>query len=83
MAKEYAVILAEDEETYAVKRVSANSFDQIKDQIGDGEDDLEIIENIVELSTTEDNIISNGLTKEEAIECALDISDDYVILEAF
>lgn len=83
MAKEYAVILVEDEDSYAVKKVSGNSFDQIKDMIGEGEDDLDIISSIVDLSSTEDNILANGLTKEEAIEYAQDISDDYVMLEAF
>jgi hypothetical protein len=81
MAKEYAVILVEDEDSYAVKKVSSNSFDQIRDMKAEGVDDFEIVDSIVELSTTEDNIVANGLFKEEAIECAEDISEDYVILE--
>lgn len=83
MAKEYTVILVEDEDSCALKKVSENSFYQIKDMIGDKEDDLTIIDSIVELDTTEDNFISNGLSKEEAEEYAKEISDDYVILEAY
>lgn len=83
MAKDFAVILVEDEESCSVKKVSKNTFDQINDMISEGEDDLDIIDSIVELNTTEDNIVANGLTKDEAIEYAEDISDDYVILEVF
>lgn len=83
MAKEYTVILIEDEDSCAIKKVSENSFYQIRDMLGDSEDDLTIIDSIVELDTTEDNIISNGLTREEAEEYAKEISDDYIILEAF
>jgi hypothetical protein len=83
MGKEFVVILVEDEESCAVKKVSANTFDQIKDMLGDGEDDLEIVDSIVELSTTEDNILANGLSKEEAVDYAKDISDDYVVLDVF
>jgi hypothetical protein len=83
MAKDYAVILVEDEESCAVKKVSSNTFDQIKDMLGDGEDDIDIVDSIVDLSTTEDNIVANGLSKEEAVEYAKDISEDYVMLEVF
>lgn len=81
MSKECVVILVEDEESCAVKKVSSNTFDQIKDMIDDGDDGLEIVDSIVELSTTEDNIITNGLSKEEAIEYVKDISDRYVVLD--
>lgn len=83
MAKEFAVILVEDEESCAVKKVSQNTFDQIRDMLGDGEDDLDIVDSLVELSTTEDNIVANGLSKDEAMEYASDISSDYVVLEVF
>jgi hypothetical protein len=83
MAKEYAVVLVEDEESCSVKKVSKNTFDQIKDMLGDGENDLDIVESIVELNSTEDNIVANGLNKDEAIEYAEDVADDYVILEVF
>jgi hypothetical protein len=83
MPKEYVVVLAEDEDSCAVKKVSKNSFSQIKDMIGDGEDDLTIVESIVELSTSEDNILKNGLTKDEATEYAEDMSDEFVVLEIY
>ncbi|WP_163192961.1 hypothetical protein [Clostridium thermarum] len=83
MPKEYVVVLAEDEDSCAVKKVSQNSFYQIKDMLGDGEDAVTIVESIVELSTTENNILKNGLNKEEAIEYAEDVSDDYVVLEVY
>jgi hypothetical protein len=83
MSKEYVVILIEDEDSCAVKKVSQNSYDQIKDMLGEGEDDIEIIDSVVELSTSEENIVANGLSKEEAVEYAKDISDDYIILEVF
>ncbi|WP_139904666.1 hypothetical protein [Clostridium thermarum] len=83
MPKEYVAVLAEDEDSCAVKKVSQNSFYQIKDMLGDGEDAVTIVESIVELSTTENNILKNGLTKEEAIEYAEDVSDDYVVLEVY
>jgi hypothetical protein len=83
MAKDYAVILVEDEETCAVKKVSKNTFDQVKDMVGEGENGLDIIESIVELNSTEDNIAANGLTKDEAIDYAEDNADSYVILEIY
>lgn len=83
MGKECVVILVEDEESCAVKKVSSNTFDQIKDMLDDGDDGLEIVDSIVELSTTEDNIIANGLSKEEAVEYVKDISDRYVVLDVF
>lgn len=83
MSKDYAVVLVEDEESCSVKRVSKNSFDQIKDMVDDGETGVEIVNSIVELSTTEDNIVANGLDKNEAVEYAEDIADDFVILELF
>ena len=81
MAKDYAVILVEDEETCSVKKVSKSTFNQIKDMIDEGEDGLDIVESIVELNSNEDNIAANGLSKDEAIEYVEDIADDYVILE--
>jgi hypothetical protein len=83
MPKEYVVVLAEDDDSCAIKKVSQNSFNQIKDMLGDGEDAVTIVESIVELSTTEDNILKNGMTKEEATEYAEDISTDYVVLEIY
>jgi hypothetical protein len=81
--KEFSVIVVEDEESCAVKKVSQNTFDQINNMLEDNEDPVDIMESIVELGTTEDNIVANGLSKEEALEYAQDISDNYVVLEVF
>lgn len=83
MAKDYAVILVEDEETCSVKKVSKNTLDQIKDMQDDGENGIDIVESIVELNSSEENIVANGLSKNEAVEYAEDIADDYIILELF
>lgn len=83
MAKEYAVVLMEDEESCAVKKVSADSFYQIKDMLNEGEDDIQIIDSIRELTDIEENVLANGLTKQEAHEYAKDISDDFVVLDVY
>jgi hypothetical protein len=83
VAKEYLVVLAEDEDSCAVKKVSENTYYQVKDMIDEGDDDLHIIESMVELNTTEDNFLANGLSKDEAIEFAEDITHNYVVIEAY
>lgn len=79
--KEYAVILVENQDTCSIKKVSQNSFNQIKDMKNRGKDDLTIVKSIVELNTSEDNIISNGLTKKEAFEHADQMGCDFLSLE--
>lgn len=79
--KEYAVILVDNTETCSIKKVSENSFYQIKDMKCRGKDDPSIVKSIVELSTSENNIISNGLSKEEAIERADQIGCEFLSLE--
>jgi hypothetical protein len=83
MKKEFSVIMVEDEDNCAVKKVSQNTFDQINNMLEEDEDPLDIVDSIVELHTTEDNIVANGLSKEEAIEYAEDISENYVVLEIY
>ena len=83
MDKDFVVILVEDEEFCTIKKVSINTFDQVNDMISRGEDDIEIFDSIMELSTSEEKNIANGLSKEDAIEYAKDISDNYIILEVF
>ena len=83
MDKDFVVILVEDEEFCTIKKVSKNTFDQVNDMISRGEDDIEIFDSIMELSTSEEKNIANGLSKEDAIEYAKDISDNYIILEVF
>lgn len=83
MKKDCTVILVDNEESCSVKRVSKNAFDQINNMIVKGEDDLHIINSIVELNTTENNTLTNGLKKDEAIDYAENASDEYVILRVF
>jgi hypothetical protein len=83
MKNEFSVILVEDEDNCAVKKVSQNTFDQINNMLEEDEDPMGIVESIVELHSTEENIIANGLSKEEAIEYAEDISENYVIIEVY
>lgn len=83
MQKNCSVILMDTEESCAVKKISRNAFDQINNMIVKGEDDLHIVRSIVELNTTEDNTLANGLKKDEAIDYAEGISDEYVILKLF
>jgi len=79
--KDYAVILVENEDTCSIKKVSQNSFYQIKDMKERGKDDGAIVKSIVELNTSEDNIISNGLSKKEAIEHVDKMGCDFLSLE--
>ncbi len=83
MAKreEYAVILVENEDLCAIKEVSQNTFNQIKDMQNEGKDGLSIVKGIVELSSREDNLISNGLSKGEAIERAKETGYNYLSLD--
>ena len=83
MDKDFVLILVEDEEFCTIKKVSINTFDQVNDMISRGEDDIEIFNSIMELSTSEEKNIANGLSKEDALEYAKDISNNYIILEVF
>lgn len=83
MKKEFSVILVEDEDNCAVKKVSQNTFDQINNMLEEDEDPMDIMDSIVELHTTEENIVANGLSKQEALEYAEDISENYVVLEIY
>lgn len=83
MAKHYSIVLMYDLHNCAVKQVSKNTYDQIQDMINRGQDDETIVKSLTEVNTTEDNIVINGVTKEEAIECALDEGEDFIILQAF
>jgi hypothetical protein len=83
MKNSYSVILIDDEESCSIKQVSRNAFDQINNMIVKGEDDLHIVNSIVDLNTTEDNLLTNGLKKDEAIQYAENATDEYVILKVF
>ncbi|MBC2580017.1 hypothetical protein [Clostridium sp. DJ247] len=83
MTKKYSVVLMEDENNCAVKQVSQNTYDQMTRMRSRGESDSKILKSLVELDTTEDNIVINGVTKSEAIDYALDEGQDYLVLQAF
>lgn len=83
MKKKYSAILMENENSCAVKQISQNTYDQINNMIDRGENDAKILKSITELNATEDNIVINGVTKSEAIDCALDQGEHYVVLKAF
>lgn len=83
MSKKYSVIIVEHEDNCAVKQISQNTFDQAKKMISKGESDHKILKSLVELDTTEDNIVMNGVTKNDAIEYALDQGEQYFVLQPF
>lgn len=83
MTKKYSVVLMENENSCAVKHISQNTYDQIKNMKSRGENDAKITKSMTELDTTEDNIVINGVSRSEAIEYALDNGADYIIVKAF
>lgn len=83
MTKKFSVILMANENNCAVKQVSQNTYSQINDMKNAGENDEKIVKSLVELATTETNVVTNGVTKSEAIDYALDTGEKYVILKAF
>jgi hypothetical protein len=83
MRNHYSVVLMYDQHNCAAKQVSKNTYDQIMDMKERGESDETIVKSLTEINTMEDNIIINGVTKQEAIEYALNDSENYVILQAF
>lgn len=83
MRESYSVILMNDPFNCAVKQISKNTYDQIQDMRKRGQTDETIVKSLTEINTTEDNIVINGATKDEAIECAKDEGESYVILKAF
>lgn len=83
MRENYSVILMNDPYNCAVKQISKNTYDQIQDMRKRGQTDETIVKSLTEINTTEDNIVINGVTKNEAIECAKDEGQDYIVLQAF
>lgn len=83
MKKKYSVIMMADEYSCAVKQVSKNTYDQMQDMLARGENDAKILKSLTELNTSENNILINGITKNDAVDYALSNGDDYVILKAF
>lgn len=83
MSKQYGVLLMDDDVTYTVKKVDQPSYDLIRKMKDKGEDDINIIKNIVQLSIRRENTLINGANRNEAIECALDNAEDYIILKNY
>lgn len=83
MAKQYCVILMENEQNCAVKRVSKNTYSQIRNMMDRGENNATILKSMVELNTREENIVINGVTQEQAVKYALEAGEDYVFIQAF
>jgi hypothetical protein len=83
MAKQYCVILMENEQNCTVKRVSKNTYSQIRNMMDRGENNATILKSMVELNTREENIVINGVTQEEAVKYALEAGEDYVFIQAF
>jgi hypothetical protein len=83
MRNHYSVVLMYDAHNCAVKQISKVTFDQMTDMKKRGESDETIIKSLTELNTTEDNIVLNGATIEEAETRAKDEGERYLVLQAF
>ena len=83
MRNHYSVVLMYDAHNCAVKQISKVTYDQMVDMKKRGESDETIVKSLTEINTTEDNIVLNGVTIEEAEERAQDEGERYVILQAF
>lgn len=83
MKKHYSVVLMYDAHNCAVKQISKNTYDQIQNMRRRGESDETIVKSLTEINTTEDNIVINGATIEEAEERAQGEGENYVVLQAF
>jgi hypothetical protein len=83
MRNHYTVVLMYDAHNCAVKQISKNTYDQIKDMQWRGESDETIVKSLTEINTMEDNIVLNGATIAEAEQRAQDEGENYVVLQAF
>lgn len=83
MKNHYSVVLMFDAHNCAVKQISKNTYDQIKDMQTRGQSDETIVKSLTEINTMEDNIVLNGVTIQEAEERAQGEGQDYVVLQAF
>ena len=82
MAKKCAVIIMEDNECCTVKTVNKTTYEKIQNMIEDEFSEGEIVESVAELGSGEENVIVSEVPMSDAIDAALDISEDYIILEA-
>jgi hypothetical protein len=82
MKQKYSVIIVDDGNACTVKEVSQNTYDQIHNMTKQGADDMKILNSLTEITTTEDNILLNGVSKNEAINYLSDAGQNYVIVHA-
>jgi hypothetical protein len=83
MRNHYTVVLMYDAHNCAVKQISKNTYDQIKDMQKRGQSDETIVKSLTEINTMEDNIVLNGATIAEAEQRAQDEGENYVVLQGF
>ena len=82
MPNKCAIIIMEDNESCTVKTVNKTTYEKIQNMIEDEFSEGEIVESVPELSNEEENVIVSDVPMSDAIDAALDISEDYIILEA-
>lgn len=82
MKDKYSVIIVDDGNSCTVKQVSRNTYDQIHNMMKKGSDDMKILNSLTEINTTEDNIVLNGVSKNEAIDYLSDSGQNYVIVHS-
>ena len=82
MPNKRAIIIMEDNESCTVKTVNKTTYEKIQNMIEDEFSEGEIVESVPELSNEEENVIVSDVPMSDAIDAALDISEDYIILEA-
>lgn len=82
MSNKCAVIIMEDNESCTVKTVNKSTYEKIQNMIEDEFSEAEIVESVPELGTGDENVIVSEVPMSDAIDAALDISEDYIILEA-
>ena len=81
MSNKRAVIIMEDNECCTVKTVNKSTYEKIQNMIEDEFSEGEIVESVPDL-TNDENVIVSEVPMSDAIDAALDISEDYIILEA-
>ena len=80
---QHGVLLMTDEYTYTVKKVDQPTYDLIRKMKDKGENDIKIINSLVQLEVRRENTLGIGLNRNEAIEKALESTEDYVILRSY
>ncbi|MDP4143816.1 MAG: hypothetical protein Q8936_04940 [Bacillota bacterium] len=83
MDDKYAVILIEDEDSCMVKRVDDSTFEAIQEMQESGESDIDIIDNIHNLTEMNEYTLASGIDKDEAVEVAKDLAEEYVIINVY